>query len=55
MYRANNLVVSRATAKVAGQAISNFSFCRIWVLLKQRLRGYQKPGSADTALQRGSF
>src|SRR5580700_5807976 len=46
-----NLVVTGASAKIAGQRVANFGLGRFRISIEQRLRRYQESGRADAALQ----
>ena len=50
-YRAHNLVVARAAAKIARERETNFLLRWIRIVLKQRLCRYNEARSAEAALQ----
>src|SRR5437868_2712709 len=52
-YRADNLVVSRAPAEIAGKPITDLGLTRIGVLFQKRTCGDEKPRRADAALEGG--
>src|SRR6185437_11080055 len=52
-HGAENLVVARAAAQIAGQPIPGFFLGRIGVAVEQRLGGDDKAGGAEPALKRG--
>ncbi len=51
---AHDLVVTRATTKIARQCISNLGLTRVVVAIEQSLCRDQEAGRADTALQGGT-
>src|SRR5216684_4461951 len=51
--RSDDLVVTGAAAKIAGQPVADFGFGRIGVLGEQRARRHQEARRADAALECG--
>src|SRR6476619_2785652 len=52
-HGAHDLVVTCASAQVAGQPVANFGFGGVGLLLQQRLGRHQEAGRTDAALERG--
>src|SRR5580658_4547167 len=50
-HRFHYLVVTGASAEIAGQRVANFWLGRLRIAIEQRLRRDQKSGRADAALQ----
>jgi hypothetical protein len=51
-HRSYDFVVSRTSAQITRQGIADFLDRWVWVPIQQRFRRDQKPGRANTALQR---
>ena len=51
-HRADDLVVARAAAQIAGQRVADLFFVRIGIAVEQRLGRHEKTRRADAALQR---
>ena len=44
--------VAGTATQIAGQSVSDFFFARLWILVEEIHRAHEKPGCAETALER---